>query len=78
MEKGATMAINFNDRVLVTNPTTHYLGRGVLAVAIIAIITGIITHFTGDVLLPAPIWCVFGVPTGFIGWVFMKSGLTKN
>ena len=72
------MAIDFNDRVLVTNPTTHYLGRGVLTVGIIAICIGGITHFTGDFLLPAPMWCAMGIPVVFIGWVLMKSGLTKN
>jgi hypothetical protein len=72
------MGINFNDKVLVTNPTTHYLGRGVLAVGIIAIVTGVVTHFTGDIILPAPAWCALGVPTAFIGWVLLKSGLTKN
>ena len=72
------MAINFNDRILVTNPTTHYLGRGVLAVGIIAIAVGLITHFTGDIVLPAPAWCAFGVPTAAIGFILLKSGLTKN
>jgi hypothetical protein len=72
------MAINFNDKVLVTNPTTHYLGRGVLTVGIMAISAGVVTHFTGDVWLPAPAWCAFGVPTSFIGWVLLRSGLTKN
>ena len=72
------MGINFNDKVLVTNPTTYHLGRGVLIAGIVAIIVGGITHFTGDVLLPAPAWCAFGVPPVFIGWVLMKSGLTKN
>jgi hypothetical protein len=72
------MAIDFNDKVLVTNPTTHYLGRGVLCVGIVAIAVGIITHFTGDFILPASAWCAFGIPTAVIGWIFLQSGLTKN
>jgi hypothetical protein len=72
------MAINFNDKVLVTNPTSYYLGRGVLSVGLIAIATGAITHFTGDFLLPAAAWCAAGVPTLFVGWILMRSGLTKN
>lgn len=72
------MAINFNDKVLVTNPTTHYLGRGVLTIGIIAIVAGLVTHFTGDVLLPANAWCAMGVPTAVIGFIFFKNGLTKN
>lgn len=73
-----TMAIDFNDKVLVTNPTTHYLGRGVFCIGIIAIGTGMITHFTDDFFLPAAAWCTLGIPTTFIGCVLMKSGLTKN
>jgi len=72
------MAINFNDRILVTNPTTHYLGRGVFGVGISAILTGLITHFTGDILLPAAAWGAFGVPTVFIGGILMKCGMTRN
>ena len=72
------VAINFNDKILVTNPTAHFLGRGVFCVGIIAIAVGVITYFTGDILLPALAWCALGVPTVFIGWILMKSGLTKN
>jgi hypothetical protein len=72
------MAINFNDKTLVTNPTVYYLGRGVLGVGILAIIAGAITHFTGELLIPAAGWCVFGLPPILIGIIMMKSGLTKN
>jgi hypothetical protein len=72
------MAINFNDKVLVTNPTTHFLGRGVLTVGIIEIIVGVVTHFTGDLLLPADAWCALGIPTAVVGFIFFRNGLTKN
>ena len=72
------MAINFNDRILVTNPTTYYLGLSVLCAGIIAIIVGIITHFTGDVLLPASGWCALGTPTTVIGGILIPFGLTKR
>jgi hypothetical protein len=72
------MAINFNDKILVTNPTTYHLGQGVICAGIMAIIVGIITHFTGDFFLPASLWCVLGVPTMVIGAIFMRNGLTKN
>jgi len=72
------MAINFSDKVLVTNPTTYNLGRGVLCAGIVAILVGIVTHFTGDVLIPALGWCAFGVPTIVIGGIFMTNGLTKR
>ena len=72
------MAINFNDKVLITNPTSYYLGRGVLCVGIIAIIVGAITSFAGDFLIPASAWIVIGIGPTFIGWVVMRSGLRKN
>jgi len=72
------MAINFSDKVLVTNPTTHYLGRGIVCVGIIAISVGIITYFTGDLLIPASAWCVLGIPITVIGGIFMRNGITKN
>jgi hypothetical protein len=72
------MAIDFSDKILVTNPTTHYLGRGVGGAGIIAIIVGITTHFTGDFLLPASAWCALGIPITVIGGILMRNGLTKN
>jgi len=71
------MAINFNDKILVTNPTSYCLGIGVACGGIIAIIVGIITCFTGDFLLPALGWCALGVPTTVIGGIFVACGLTK-
>jgi hypothetical protein len=73
------MAINFNDRVLVTNPTTHYLGRFVGAAGIIEFAIGIVTQFTPtDLFLPPLAWCALGVPTLVVGIIFMRNGLTKN
>lgn len=72
------MAINFNDKILITNPTIYYLGLSVVCVGIIAIIVGIITYFTGDIILPASIWCVIGMPTTVIGGILIPFGLTKN
>jgi hypothetical protein len=73
------MAIDFNDKVLVTNPTTHYLGRCVGGAGIIEICVGIITHFTPtDFFLPPAAWCALGIPTLVIGIILMRNGLTKN
>ena len=72
------MGINFNDKVLVTNPTSYHLGRGILIVGIIAIAVGGITQFTEDFIVPAAIWIAVGVPTIFIGWIVMRSGVRKN
>jgi hypothetical protein len=72
------VAINFNDRVLITNPTSFHLGRSVLIGGIIAITAGVITHFAGEFLMPPSAWIVLGAPPIFIGWIIMRSGLTKN
>jgi hypothetical protein len=72
------MALNFNDKVLVTNPTSYFLGRSILIVGLIAIALGGITYFAGDFLMPAAAWAVCGLPPTFIGWIIMRSGLRKN
>jgi hypothetical protein len=38
------MAINFNDKVLVVNPTIFFIGRSVLGMGLIAIVLGIVTQ----------------------------------
>jgi hypothetical protein len=72
------MAINFTDKVLITNPTSYHLGRVVLGAGIVAILVGAITHFTEDFLLPASAWIAVGVLPLVIGWIVMRSGLTRN
>ncbi len=73
------MAINFSDKVLITNPTSYHLGRIVICAGILVVLAGVITHFIGeDVLLPPMAWCAIGVPTIIIGVVFRQSGLTRN
>jgi hypothetical protein len=72
------VAINFSDKTLVTNPTCYHLGRAVAFIGIMAIIIGIITYFTGDVILPSKAWPALGVPACVIGVIFVRCGLTKN
>jgi len=72
------MAINFSDKILITNPTTYNLGRGVVCAGIIAILVGIVTLFTGDLLMPALAWCALSVPIIVIGGIFLTNGLTKR
>ena len=72
------MAINFSDKILITNPTSFNLGRGILLVGIIAILLGVITYFTGDFLMPTLIWCAAGAVTVVIGLIVRASGLTKR
>jgi hypothetical protein len=72
------MAINFSKKVLVTNPTTYYLGLSVLCTGLVAITVGVITSFTGDLFIPAPGWCAMGMPTSIIGGILMPFGLTRR
>jgi len=72
------MAINFNNKVLVTNPTTYGLGLTVICVGITAIIVGIITLFTEDILIPGSGWCALGMPILVIGSILRTNGLTKR
>ena len=72
------MGINFDDKILITNPTTYNLGRIVVCAGIIAMIVGIMTHFTGDFLIPAFAWCALGIPTMVIGGILVACGLTKR
>jgi hypothetical protein len=72
------MAINFSDKVLVTNPTTYNLGKTVLCTGIVVATCGAITYFTGDLGIPPMGWCAFGAPTIVIGVILMRCGLTKN
>jgi len=73
------VAINFSDKVLITNPTIYHLGKGILVAGILVIGVGLITYFVGsDVILPAMAWCAFGPPMIVIGVVLRRNGLTRN
>jgi hypothetical protein len=72
------MAINFSDKILVTNPTTYHLGRAIVCWGFIAIIVGSVTYFTGDFLIPALAWCALGMPTVVIGAILVAYGVTKR
>ena len=72
------MALDFNNKIMVTNPTSYVLGQGVLCVGIMAIAASVITYFIGDFLMPATAWCAFGIPTSVVGGIVMGSGLTRN
>jgi hypothetical protein len=71
------MAINFSDKILVTNPTVFHLGRGIVITGAVAMVVGVVTCYTGDFLMPALAWCAWAVPTIVIGTIFIYSGLTK-
>ena len=72
------MAINFSDKILVTNPTSYHLGRGIICVGMIAIILGGVTYFTGDIFIPALAWCALGILIAVIGGIFVTFSLTKR
>jgi hypothetical protein len=71
------MAINFSDKVLVTNPTAYHLGRSIAGFGALLVAVGIVTSFTGDFLLPAMLWCALGVPVCVIGIFFLLGGVTR-
>jgi hypothetical protein len=72
------MGLNFNDKVLIVNPTSFFIGRSVLSVGMIAIVVGVVTHFTGDFLLPSSLWIAVGIPTAVAGGLVLWSALRKN
>ncbi len=74
---GPIVAINFSDKILVTNPTCYHLGRAVVCAGIGAIVVGVITLYTSEFYLPPMAWCARGVPTTAIGAIFVACGLTK-
>jgi formate/nitrite transporter FocA (FNT family) len=72
------MGINFNDKVLVANPTTHFLGRIVFGLGIVSIIIGVITLYTEEFLMVPTGWIAIGIPMGVTGVIMMRSALRKN
>jgi ABC-type sulfate transport system permease component len=71
------VAIDFSDRILITNPTAYHLGRSIVFLGLIAITIGVIAWFRGDILVPAMVWFVAALPTTVIGVILIISGLTK-
>jgi hypothetical protein len=70
--------MNLSDKMLVTNPTTYGLGIIVISAGIFTVILGVITLYTGDILLPAGAWCAFGIPTTVIGGIMMAAGISRK
>jgi formate/nitrite transporter FocA (FNT family) len=72
------MGINFNDKILIANPTTHFLGRIVFGAGMIVIILGVITLYTDDFLMVPSGWVAIGIPTSVVGIILMASALRRN
>ncbi len=72
------MGINFNNKVLVANHTTHFLGRSVFLLGVTSIIIGVITLYTDNFLMAPSGWVAIGIPVGVIGLIMMISSLRKN
>jgi hypothetical protein len=75
--KQTPMALNFSNKILVTNPTSYYLGGWIIGAGLLALLACPVTLFTGEVLLPPMAWCALGVPTSVIGGIFVMCGLTR-
>ena len=71
------MAIDFSAKILVTNPATYNLGRVIACAGVVALIIGITTQFTADLLIPASAWCAFAIPIMVVGGILVACGVTK-
>jgi hypothetical protein len=72
------VAINFSDRILITNPTAYHLGRAIVFIALGDIAIGAITYYFGDFLWMPPLaWCIIAAPKLLIGVILVACGLTK-
>jgi hypothetical protein len=71
------MAINFSNRVMVTNPNFHFLGKLVLAGGLAMAATGVYTFYTDDFVIPAKAWLAVSVPTLVIGAILYQRAWTR-
>jgi tetrahydromethanopterin S-methyltransferase subunit C len=73
------MGIDFNRRIMVTNPTLYGLGMGIAGMGMVAIMTGLITAYAEeDFVLPAMAWCALGVPVVVAGTIMLLCGLRRS
>lgn len=72
------MAIDFNAKTHITNPTAYSLGRGVIFAGIMALAIGAISWFTTDIIMPATAWFAVAVPTLVTGIIMMKCSRGKS
>lgn len=71
------MAVDFSERIQITNPTAFYLGRFIAIAGIVVLAVGLVTMYTGDILLPALAWCALSVPALGIGAILIVVSVTK-
>jgi hypothetical protein len=71
------VALDFSAKILITNPTTYHLGRGIAFFGLVGMAVGAISYFTGDFLMPALGWVAVATPPLVIGAILIVCGLTK-
>ncbi len=72
------MAIDFSDRILITNPTAYHLGRSIVFVALIAIAVGGLADCTGASLMPAVAGGAGARPASGSGAGLSAAGVRKS
>ena len=71
------MAVDFSEKIQITNPAGFYLGRFIVITGIIVLAVGLVTMYTGDILLPALAWCALSIPALGIGAILIAVSETK-
>ena len=71
------MAVDFSEKVQITNPPAFFLGRYILISGVVVLAVGLVTLYTGDVLMPALAWCALAIPPLAIGVILIGVSLTK-
>ena len=71
------MAVDFSEKIQITNPTAFYLGRLIAIAGLVLLAVGLVTMYTGDLLIPAMAWCALSIPALGIGAILIAVSLTK-
>lgn len=71
------MAVDFSEKIQITNPVAFHLGRYTVIAGFFVLALGLITMYTGDLLLPALAWCALAIPALAIGAILIAVSVTK-
>jgi len=71
------VAVDFSEKIQITNPVAFYLGRFIAIAGLVVLAIGLVTMYTGDILLPALAWCALAIPALGIGAILIAVSVTK-